>query len=716
MSIGIALFVLIIIVGLIIGLRLSSTSPQRRAVAVSFVLMALVAAAFWAVAMGASQVWTAPFFAIACIVVPVAAYSGIMKASKSSRPEPKRREDGRPRQAKTGSALEAAVMPVAPNHPVNEFRDLHNAPEAADGEERRDEIASAAETVEEKAPVAAPAAEDAEAVSAETAGAAEESGTAPKADEPQERAERTEAFIEEYLIEQNEGEDGMFEPEMAPSLQPRTEAPHTTSTMMMTVPFPEGDEQYLVVSDTTSVPNPILAYKRTTSSHLVPLGASRRGVHAKPSAEAEEAAAQSRQTAAPAAEPRAAAPLPQVEEPVELEEPALGEPPASVDFAAIFREAPKDDSAPVAPQLELDFTPRPESPFKPAFRPVAKHAPAASAPAARTAAPASPTEGRSAVEPRRAAEVAAEPRRGEEAVAPARSAAEPRPERRIVESGICPAVEPRRVEEAPVQRPVDEPRVAAFRSEPELRPAAVPAATEQRAPIEERPVAVPAAEPVAAAMAAAATPAAPAPAPTAIAVEPVAPAPASAPIASASAPAAASAPVVPEPAPAAAPSPAAPISEPTVAPAPEPAPVVEPAAAPVLRPEPPVAATVSAIPAPATPATPTPVPVAEPAPTPESAPAPAAASTRDARYNEFITKAQGLRDKGLFPVAARLYGEAAAAASSTSEARRARFEEMACYVKAGQGDKARALAAELRNASVLTRIERIKLDAVERMG
>ena len=299
MMISIALFVLIIIVGLIIGLRLSSTSLQRRAVAVSFVLMALVAAAFWAVAMGASQVWTAPFFAIACIVVPVAAYSAIMKASKSSRPEPKRREDSRPRQAKTGSALEAAVMPVAPNHPVNEFRDLHSGPETTDGEEQRDEIASAAEPVEEKAPAAAPVAEDAEAVSAESAGAAEESGTAPKADEPQERAE---AFIDEYLIEQNEGEDGMFEPEMAPSLQPRTEAPHTTSTMMMTVPFPEGDEQYLVVSDTTSVPNPILAYKRTTSSHLVPLGASRRGIHAKPSAEAEEASVQDRQTAAPAVE------------------------------------------------------------------------------------------------------------------------------------------------------------------------------------------------------------------------------------------------------------------------------------------------------------------------------------------------------------------------------------------------------------------------------
>lgn len=674
MSIGIALFVLIIIVGLIIGLRLSSTSLQRRAVAVSFVLMALVAAAFWAVAMGASQVWTAPFFAIACIVVPVAAYSAIMKASKSSRPEPKRREDSRPRQAKTGSALEAAVMPVAPNHPVNEFRDLHSGPETTDGEERRDEIASAAEPVEEKAPAAAPVAEDAEAVSAESAGAAEESGTAPKADEPQERAERAEAFIDEYLIEQNEGEDGMFEPEMAPSLQPRTEAPHTTSTMMMTVPFPEGDEQYLVVSDTTSVPNPILAYKRTTSSHLVPLGASRRGIHAKSSAEAEEASVQDRQTAAPAVEPRAAAPLPQVEEPVELEEPALGEPPANVDFAAIFREAPKDDGGPVAPQLELDFTPRPESPFKPAFRPVAKHAPAASAPAARTSAPVPPTEGRPAAEPRRAAAVAAEPRRDEEAAAPSRPTVEPRPERRIVESGICPAVEPRRVEEAPAQRPVDEPRLAAFRSEPEPRPAAASAATGQRAPIEERPAAVPAAS-VAAAEA-------PAPAPTAVAVEPVAPTPAPAPAAPASDPATAPAPVASELAPA-------------VAPASETVPVAEAAATSALRPE---------------------APATAPAPAAEPATAPAAASTRDARYNEFITKAQGLRDKGLFPVAARLYGEAAAAASSTSEARRARFEEMACYVKAGQGDRARALAAELRNASVLTRIERIKLDAVERMG
>lgn len=111
-----------------------------------------------------------------------------------------------------------------------------------------------------------------------------------------------------------------------------------------------------------------------------------------------------------------------------------------------------------------------------------------------------------------------------------------------------------------------------------------------------------------------------------------------------------------------------------------------------------------------------PAPAPEPEPTPAAVPAPGPATTRDACYEEFLGKAQGLRDKGLFPVAARLYGEAAAAASSSADARRARFEEMACYVKAGQGDKARALAAELRRASVLTRVERIKLDAVERMG
>lgn len=665
MTIGIALFVLIIIAGLIIGLRLSSTSPQRRAVAVAFVLMAVVAGLFWGVAMGAAQVWTAPFFAIACIVVPVAAYTGIMKASKGARPEPKRREDTRGRAAKASPALEAAVMPVAPNHPVNEFLDLHTASdEVADEVAEEEPVATseapkadtADEAVEAEAEAAEPdaAAEHADAAASEGA-SAEATGVAP---EDEGAPQRAEAFIEEYLVDENEGEDGMFEPEAAPSLHPRKNENHTTSTMVLTVPFAEGDEQYLVVSDTTSVPNPIMAYKRSTSSHLVPLGTPRRGVHAKPVEAASEKA--SRQEAAPAAKGRAdarpASPMPQVEEPVELEEPALGEPPASVDFAALYRKEPPAAAPAAAPQLELDFTPRPESPFKPAFQPFAKHG----APAPAPASPVIPADEPAAPKPERTPIPAPAP-------APA-----PVPAPAVAQA--APASAP-----APVEPPVSEPdRPAALKAaEPTEAPARSIFATARRKMAESS-----------------ARSQQPAPAPTV-------PAPAAAP-----APEAVSAaPAAPAPTPAASAMPAAPTPAPMAAVASAPVPAEPAAVVPAAAPAP------AAVPEPAAPA-----PAPEPEPTPTAVPAPGPATTRDACYEEFLGKAQGLRDKGLFPVAARLYGEAAAAASSSADARRARFEEMACYVKAGQGDKARALAAELRRASVLTRVERIKLDAVERMG
>lgn len=145
----------------------------------------------------------------------------------------------------------------------------------------------------------------------------------------------------------------------------------------------------------------------------------------------------------------------------------------------------------------------------------------------------------------------------------------------------------------------------------------------------------------------------------------------------------------PEPVPASEPEPAAtPDLEPVAAPAPEPEP--EPAAIAVPEPEPAVTA----------------APIATPEPTP------AASSS----YDGFCAKAQSLRERGVYPIAARLFAEAAAAAPTPDEARRARFDELACYVKAGDGDKARAVAAELRQSSVLTRVERMKLDAVERMG
>ena len=153
----------------------------------------------------------------------------------------------------------------------------------------------------------------------------------------------------------------------------------------------------------------------------------------------------------------------------------------------------------------------------------------------------------------------------------------------------------------------------------------------------------------------------------------------------------------PEPVPASEPEPAAtPELEPVAAPEPEPMP--EPAAIAVPEPEPAVTAAPAATP--------------EPEPIATSEPAPAASSS----YDGFCAKAQSLRERGVYPIAARLFAEAAAAAPTPDEARRARFDELACYVKAGDGDKARAVAAELRQSSVLTRVERMKLDAVERMG
>lgn len=594
-SIGIALFVLIIVVGLVIGLRLSSTSPQRRAVAAAFASMALVAALFWVVAINASQVWSAPFFAIACIVVPIAAYMGVMKAAKAAQAARRREEptlrarttEPRTRTVKPGVGIDGALMPVTPNHPVNEFRSLQRpCPPVEDYELEDEELP----IVEEGAQEEDDSAEVVEAARNESV----ECADGPDVAEPSDATgpdPKAEAFIEDYLIEQNEADDGIFEPEVAPSLKPPQGPFHSTSTMMLTVPFAEGDERYLVVSDTETVPNPILAYKRTTSSHLVPLGSPRRGAHAKPAPEPDVEAA----SVAPAIPEAVAAPEAEAEETFKLRKTVL-DPNATgeVDFSAIFGAAEEpasgDDS-----QLALDFT------------------------AARAFTPAAPVKTKavpSSVSQAPAAPVAASVPTA--SPAPAVSAPEPTP---------APAPE---LTPAPASAP-------AF--------AVASAAPESAAPIAGVPASAPAAQPQ-------------------IAPKPV---PASQPQ------------IAPQPAPA---------PQPAIAPtAPEPAPAPAPLSAPGIE-----------VPADFVPA------------------APAPASTREARFEEFLAKAQGLRDKGLYPVAARLYGEAAAAAPQGSDARRARFEEMACYVKAGQGDKARALAAELRTSSVLTRVERIKLDAVERMG
>ncbi len=135
--------------------------------------------------------------------------------------------------------------------------------------------------------------------------------------------------------------------------------------------------------------------------------------------------------------------------------------------------------------------------------------------------------------------------------------------------------------------------------------------------------------------------------------------------------------------------------------------------------EPPTSTEASTEPAPKpepTPA-PQPAPAPEPKPKPAAKPAPAPAKKTPAdHFAEFSARAAALRDQGAYAIAAMLFEEAAALAPNANEARNTHFEELACYVKAGDAAKAKEIAAKLRQSSVLTRFERIKLDAVERMS
>lgn len=113
----------------------------------------------------------------------------------------------------------------------------------------------------------------------------------------------------------------------------------------------------------------------------------------------------------------------------------------------------------------------------------------------------------------------------------------------------------------------------------------------------------------------------------------------------------------------------------------------------------------------------TPAPAPEPKPQPATKPAPKPAKKAPAdHFAEFSARAAALRDQGAYAIAAMLFEEAAALAPNANEARNTHFEELACYVKAGDANKAKEIAAKLRQSSVLTRFERIKLDAVERMS
>ncbi len=609
--IGVGLFVLVIVVGLIIGLRLSPKGPQRKAVIVAFSLMAVIAGLFYVFAMVSSHLWTAPVFAVAAIVIPIAAYTLIARKAKPTTTVSRRsphevprpiRNETRSRAGQKGTALGASVMPVAPNHPVNEYYDLNSASDEA------------------------PAAK-AEAAAEPTPAEATQDAPAGTVEQP------VEAFIDEYLVGENDLDDGMFEPEPSPTLHPHHDpAPVTSSSVVVTVPHPEGDERFLVVSESTSPANPILAYRRTTSSHLVHLGVAKNGEEAEAPLVAAALAAQQAATAPASAEAPTA---PEVEfatgefEPLE---------PAAAAMEAVAEAAEQ------RPPVE-----EPEEHEKVRS---AKHA----RPRAPKHAPAEVFEA-FVEEPDTVADA------GPKAVEPVSTLFDFAYERPVAAPAPEPVAEPAPVfEPEPVVEPAPlfepEPEVAfvpaAF--EPVFEPAPEPASSFE-------PVYEPAVEPVA--------PMEPEPV-----FEP-APMPVDEPVFAAYEPASAFVP------------------EPEFAPVPEPEPEPEPE--PVFEPEPVYAYEVAELP----------VPEPEPMAAPEPEPAP---------FEALMAKADGLRDRGLHGVAARIYGEAAINADSTADNHRARFEEIACFIKAGQGEEARALAASLRTSSVLTRIERIKLDAIERMG
>lgn len=81
--------------------------------------------------------------------------------------------------------------------------------------------------------------------------------------------------------------------------------------------------------------------------------------------------------------------------------------------------------------------------------------------------------------------------------------------------------------------------------------------------------------------------------------------------------------------------------------------------------------------------------------------------------SSYFERAQALRDKGMYVVAARLCAQCAELSDDRATFRKAALEEIACYVHADRLDHAKRLAESLLAcADDLTPLERIKLKAV----
>lgn len=85
MWISIVLIVLVIVVGLIAGTRLSAPGPQRRAVYSAFGTLAVLAIWFFLFVTFFPGEWIVPFFTVACIVVPICIYMGVARGGKKKK-------------------------------------------------------------------------------------------------------------------------------------------------------------------------------------------------------------------------------------------------------------------------------------------------------------------------------------------------------------------------------------------------------------------------------------------------------------------------------------------------------------------------------------------------------------------------------------------------------------------------------------------------------
>lgn len=81
MWISVVLIVLVIVIGLIAGARLSTPGPQRRAVYSAFATLAVLALWFFVFVAFFPADWIVPFFTVACIIIPICVYVAVARGS-----------------------------------------------------------------------------------------------------------------------------------------------------------------------------------------------------------------------------------------------------------------------------------------------------------------------------------------------------------------------------------------------------------------------------------------------------------------------------------------------------------------------------------------------------------------------------------------------------------------------------------------------------------